>query len=251
MFGGINGFPEWVWHQSDSGMARSRARAETDRVAQGQCRGRYRISWRVLRVLDSAKQRNRRQRVLVITAPVPGRFAGPADQIVSMTCTASQACFGKLRIGRKPPRGEVVQAQAVLEVPNGTVDPTVAAVAGLRFQRVPLPVGDEALIAIVGEERQLGAGGGLHPPGRSAALVRRRADSGSECIHSRSHRQGPPSNMELGARHPWGSSQSDRAGSGAGGRWCRSGPLSRSEGDDCLGVETTDGLHRELSCGAP
>ena len=35
---------------------------------------------------------------------------------------------------------------------------------GLQFQGVSLPVGDEGVIAVAGEERQLGTGRRLHPP---------------------------------------------------------------------------------------
>ena len=40
----------------------------------------------------------------------------------------------------------------------------VAAMVGLQFEGLPLPVGDEAVIAVGGEEGQLGTGRGLHPP---------------------------------------------------------------------------------------
>ena len=35
---------------------------------------------------------------------------------------------------------------------------------GLEFQGVPVPVGDEAMVAVAGEEGQLGTGRGLHSP---------------------------------------------------------------------------------------
>ena len=40
----------------------------------------------------------------------------------------------------------------------------VAPMVGLQFQGVPVSVGDEAVIAVAGEEGQLGAGRGLNPP---------------------------------------------------------------------------------------
>lgn len=49
-------------------------------------------------------------------------------------------------------------------VPDGVLDFSVAAVIGLQFQGIPLPVGDECVIAVAGEQRQLGAGCGPHPP---------------------------------------------------------------------------------------
>ena len=40
----------------------------------------------------------------------------------------------------------------------------VAAMVGLQRQGFPVPVGDEAVIAVAGKEGQLGTGRGLHPP---------------------------------------------------------------------------------------
>ena len=60
----------------------------------------------------------------------------------------------------------MIEPDAVLEVPNGVLDLGVAAVVGLQFQGVPLPVGDEGVIAVVGEKSQLGARGGASPAGR-------------------------------------------------------------------------------------
>ena len=44
------------------------------------------------------------------------------------------------------------------------LDLGVAAMVGLQLQVCPVPVGDEAVIAVAGEESQLGTGRGLHPP---------------------------------------------------------------------------------------
>ena len=49
----------------------------------------------------------------------------------------------------------MVQPHAVLEVAYRIVDFGVTAMIGLQFQRVPVLVGDEAVIAVGGEERQL------------------------------------------------------------------------------------------------
>ena len=67
-------------------------------------------------------------------------------------------------VGGEAPRRHVVQADALLEVSNGVLDLGVAAVAGLQFQHLPVPVGDEAVIAVGGEESQLRTGRRLHPP---------------------------------------------------------------------------------------
>ena len=77
---------------------------------------------------------------------------------------ASQTPFGRLRIGGEAARGEMVQSDAVLEVANGILDLGVAAMVGLQFQGCSVPVGDEAVIAVVDEEGQLGTGRGFYPP---------------------------------------------------------------------------------------
>ena len=82
----------------------------------------------------------------------------------AITCTASHAPFDKLRIGGEAPRGEMVQPDAVLQVAYGVLGLCVAAMVSLEVQGIPVPVGDEAVIAVVGEEGQLGTGRGLHPP---------------------------------------------------------------------------------------
>ena len=58
----------------------------------------------------------------------------------------------------------MIQPHTVLEVSDGILDLGVAAMVGLQFQGVPVSVGDEAVIAVAGEEGQLGAVRGLHPP---------------------------------------------------------------------------------------
>ena len=61
-------------------------------------------------------------------------------------------------------RGEIVQPDAVLEVAYRILDLGVAAVVSLQFEHLPVPVGDEAVIAVGGEEGQLRTGRRLHPP---------------------------------------------------------------------------------------
>ena len=58
----------------------------------------------------------------------------------------------------------MVQPDAVLEVAYRILDLGVAAVVSLQFQGLPVPVGDEAVIAVGGEESQLRTGRRLHPP---------------------------------------------------------------------------------------
>ena len=55
----------------------------------------------------------------------------------------------------------MVQPDAVLEVSDGMLDLGVAAMVGLQFQGILVPVGDEAVIAVGGEEGQLGTGRGF------------------------------------------------------------------------------------------
>ena len=67
-------------------------------------------------------------------------------------------------VGGEAARGEMIQPHAILEVSDGVLDLGVAAMVGLQFQGLPVPVGDAAVIAVAGEEGQLGTGRGLHPP---------------------------------------------------------------------------------------
>ena len=91
-------------------------------------------------------------------SPRPMRAVQRA-RLWASTCTASQA-----PLAAKRPEGEMVQSHAVLEVSDGVLDLGVAPMVGLQFQGFHVPVGDEAVIAVGGEEGQLGAGRGLHPP---------------------------------------------------------------------------------------
>ena len=67
-------------------------------------------------------------------------------------------------VGGEAARGEMVQPDAVLEVAYGILDLGVAAMVSLQFEQLPVPVGDEAMIAVFGEEGELGTGRRLHPP---------------------------------------------------------------------------------------
>ena len=58
----------------------------------------------------------------------------------------------------------MVETDAVLEVADGVLYLGVAPMVGLQFQGLAVPVGDEGVIAVGGEEGQLRAGRGLHPP---------------------------------------------------------------------------------------
>ena len=76
--------------------------------------------------------------------------------------STGQALYGQPGgVGGEAPRGEVVEPHAVLEVADGILDLGVAAMVGLEIQGVVLTVGDEGVVAVGGEEGQLGTGRGL------------------------------------------------------------------------------------------
>ena len=84
---------------------------------------------------------------------------GPAGQVVRHRLYRQPGA-----VGGEAARGEMVQPDAVLEVAYRVLDLGVAAMISLQFQGLPVPVGAEAVIAVGGEEGQLGTGRGLHPP---------------------------------------------------------------------------------------
>ena len=85
----------------------------------------------------------------------------PAGQVVGHRLDGQPGA-----VGGEAARGEMVQPDAVLEVSNGVLDLGVAAMVSLQFEQLPVPVGDEAVIAVSGEEGQLGTGRGASPAGR-------------------------------------------------------------------------------------
>ena len=139
-------------------MACSRAKARLNWVSQGQRRGRCKVRRRAERVSRPAREKNRRRRVLVVAirSPNPRR---PAGQVVGHRLDGQPGA-----VGGEAARGEMVQPDAVLEVAYGILDLGVAAMVSLQFEQLPVPVGDEAVIAVFGEEGQLGTGRRLHPP---------------------------------------------------------------------------------------
>ena len=62
----------------------------------------------------------------------------------------------------KRPEGRWLRPTPCLRYSDGILDLGVAAMVGLQFQGFPVPVGDEAVIAVAGEEGRLGTGRGLH-----------------------------------------------------------------------------------------
>ena len=69
-------------------------------------------------------------------------------------------------VGGEARRRHVVQPDAVLEVVYGVLDLGVAAMIGLQFQGLPIAVGDEGVIAVSGEEGELGTGASASPAGQ-------------------------------------------------------------------------------------
>ena len=85
----------------------------------------------------------------------------PAGQVVGHRLDGQPGA-----VGGEAARGEMVQPDAVLEVAYGILDLGVAAMVSLQFEQLPVPVGDEAMIAVFGEEGQLGNRASASPAGR-------------------------------------------------------------------------------------
>ena len=96
--------------------------------------------------------------MVTICSPRPMRAVQRA-RLCAIACTASQA-----PLAAKRPEGRWFKPDAVLEVAYRVLDLGVAAMISLQFQGLSVPVGDEAVIAVGGEEGQLGTGRRLHPP---------------------------------------------------------------------------------------
>ena len=105
----------------------------------------------------SAREKNRRRRVLGghhLLAQTDARC--PASEVVGRHLDRQPG-----GVGGQAARGEMVESDAVLEVSDGVLDLGVAAMVGLQFQGCPVPVGDEAVIAVAGEEGVRPLRGGL------------------------------------------------------------------------------------------
>ena len=143
--------------QAKSGMARSRARARLNWVSQGQRLGRCRVRRRAERVSRPARAKTRCLRVLVVMICSPRPMRAVQGQVVGHRLYRQPGA-----VGGEAARGEMVQPDAVLEVAYRVLDLGVAAMISLQFQGLSVPVGDEAVIAVGGEEGQLGTGRRLH-----------------------------------------------------------------------------------------
>ena len=94
--------------------------------------------------------------MVTICSPSPSRAVQRA-RLCASTCTASQA-----PLAAKRPEGRWFNPTPYFR--SRMAFSILAAMVGLQFQGLPLPVGDEAVIAVAGKEGQLGTGRGFHPP---------------------------------------------------------------------------------------
>ena len=113
----------------------------------------------------------------------------------------------------------------------------------------PVPVGDEAVIAVAGEEGQLGTGRGLHPPDdephrRGVRLGLERDVSRLRHIGGAVHPVGDGCPVRLG----YGFNEIAQAGTLADGDGEANLRLA-TDGDHGVGVEAAVGPHRELPLG--
>ena len=152
-------------------------------------------------------------------------------------------------VGCEAARGQVVEAHAVFEVADGVLDLGVAAMVGLQFQGIPVAVCDQGVIAVVGEERQLGAGRGLHSADdethRCGVGLGVEWDIGSLC-----HGGCAVHPVGYGRPVPFGYRLDDIAqtpvlADGDG----EADIVAAADGHQSVGVEAAVGPYRELSCG--
>ena len=136
-----------------------RARARSNWASQGQRCGRCSVRRRAERVIRPAREKNRRGGSWWSPPARPDRCALSSGRC----CGPSPVPPARRRWRRSGPRGDG-SPHTVLEVSDGILDLGVAAMVGLQFEHLPVPVGDEAVIAVGGEEGQLGTGRGLQTP---------------------------------------------------------------------------------------
>ena len=146
--------------QVGSGITCSRARARLNCSSHGQRLGRCRVNRRAERVSRPARAKNRRRSVLVVTicSPRPMRAVQRA-RLCAITCTASQA-----PLAAKRPEGRWFSPTPYFRSRMAFSISAWRRWSASSSRGFPLPVGDEAVIAVGGEEGQLGTGRGLHPP---------------------------------------------------------------------------------------
>ena len=143
----------------------------------------------------------------------------------------------------------MVETDAVLEVADGVLYLGVAPMVGLQFQGVAVPVGDEGVIAAGGEQGQLRAGRGLHPPDDEAhrcgaGLTLKGSVIGLRHVGGTVHPVGDGGPVRLG----YGLDELPQALVLADGDREADIQLA-ADRDDGVGVEAAVGPYGELSCG--
>ena len=148
------------WPSGGNGMACSRAKARLNWVSQGQRRGEMQ-SEAARRAGDPSHQsEDPPPEGLGDHGPLaqtnPRRSSGPG--YAPSPGPPASAVGGEAR------RRHVVSPTPYLRSRMAFSTLGVAAMIGLQFQRLPIAVGDEGVIAVSGEEGELGTGRRLHPP---------------------------------------------------------------------------------------
>ena len=181
LVGGTGGGLQWQWRARWEDRTRQESLADR---AGASWRGRSVVRWMAQTpALPSGRKWNRSQprpgaAELGFPRPVLGKLQGEAARRVGepsgegeepppeglgghdlLAQTDSRRPAGQVvghRLYRQPggvggeaARGEMVQTDAVLEVADGILDLERGGDVGLQFQGLPVPVGDEAVIAVV------------------------------------------------------------------------------------------------------
>ena len=205
---------------------------------------------RAVRVMRPAREKKRWRRVLVVATCCPRviRVVQRA-RLWANTWTASQAPFGKLRIGGEAARGEMIESHSVLEVTDGVLHLGVAVMVGVEIQGVARSIGDEAVVAVGVEEGQLRAGRGIYPA-HDEAHRRGVGFTANGCIFSLRHVGGSLHQVRNGspAIFWYGLDQLLEASVLADGDG-EADTRSAADGDHVAVVETSVGPQRELTGG--
>ena len=197
LLGGTDGGLQWLWRARWRDRTRQEALADW---AGASSRGRW-VGWWVSggRAPSgwewNGSQSGQGAAELLLPGPAPGKMHGqsacragdPSGQgkdpsseglgghdlltQADAGCPAGQVVRHHLyrqpgAVGGEAARGEMVQPHAVLEVAYRILDLGVTAMIGLQFQRLPVPVGDEAVIAVGGEESPVENRAPASPAGR-------------------------------------------------------------------------------------
>ena len=175
--------------QAGNGRARNRARARLNWVSQGQRWGRCKVRRRAERVSRPAIEKKRRRRVLVVTtcSPRPSRAVQRA-RLCAITWTASQAA-----LAAKRPEGRWLSATPYFRSRMAFSISAWRRWSASSSRVCPVPIGDEAVIAVADEEDQLGTRRGLHPPDDEPYRRGVGPHSGRGCRWSRPRRRRRPS----------------------------------------------------------